>query len=273
MLAVGGAYVAARRGTEPQRARPSRCEAAPPKPERRKASCGGFLKWRGTASFCSRSRRGLPTRLRRADRAVYRRCGSVDAFAADQRLGAHTASPASTALRTGHGCTPRGRSAGADVPPQARSRHLPRDRLDVGADLAAVDLVDGAGDVGGLLGGEEGDQVAELVGSPRRPSGIVAASGASCSSAGSRASGSALAAPGWMREVRNIPGSTRLIVMPSLARSGIIAFISPAMPGRIPFERSRTATGSFTELDWMATMRPQRARAYGAGPPARSARS
>ena len=44
-------YVVSRRGTESQRARPPRCEAAPPKPERRKASWGGFLKRPGTASF------------------------------------------------------------------------------------------------------------------------------------------------------------------------------------------------------------------------------
>src|ERR1700677_3646781 len=44
-------YVAPRRGTDSQRARPPRCEAAPPKLERRKASRGGFLKRPGTASF------------------------------------------------------------------------------------------------------------------------------------------------------------------------------------------------------------------------------
>ena len=46
-----------------------------------------------------------------------------------------------------------------------------------------------------------------------------------------------------------MPGSTRLIVMPSFARSGMIAFISPATPGRIPFDRSMPSTGCFTELD------------------------
>ena len=39
-----------RRGTEPQRARPPRCEAAPPRPERRKAARDGFLKRPGAAS-------------------------------------------------------------------------------------------------------------------------------------------------------------------------------------------------------------------------------
>jgi hypothetical protein len=63
-------------------------------------------------------------------------------------------------------------------------------------------------------------------------------------------------APGLMREVRNLPGSTRLTVMPSLARSGMIVFISPAMPGRIPFDRSMPPTGCFTELDWIPMMRP-----------------
>jgi hypothetical protein len=51
VFAAGASYVAPRRGTESQRARPPRCEALPPKPERRKASRGGFLKRRGTASF------------------------------------------------------------------------------------------------------------------------------------------------------------------------------------------------------------------------------
>ena len=51
MFAVRASYVAPRRGTESQRARPSRCEALPPKPERRKASWGGFLKRPGAASF------------------------------------------------------------------------------------------------------------------------------------------------------------------------------------------------------------------------------
>ena len=44
--------------------------------------------------------------------------------------------------------------------------------------------------------------------------------------------------------------------MPSRARPGMIAFISPAMPGRIPFDRSMPSTGSFTELDWIPMMRP-----------------
>src|SRR5271167_2831614 len=43
VLAAEGTYVAPRRGTESQRARPPRCEALPPKLERRKANRGGFL--------------------------------------------------------------------------------------------------------------------------------------------------------------------------------------------------------------------------------------
>ena len=43
-----------------QRARPTRCEAAPPKPEGRKVSRGGFLERRpGTASLCLSSGLGL----------------------------------------------------------------------------------------------------------------------------------------------------------------------------------------------------------------------
>ncbi len=61
-----------------------------------------------------------------------------------------------------------------------------------------------------------------------------------------------------MRAVRNEPGKTTLIVIPSLARPGMMAFISPAMPGRRPFDRSMPSTGCFTELDWMLTMRPHR---------------
>ncbi len=48
---VGRPYVLPRRGTESQRARPPRCEAAPPKPERHKRAGAGFLKRPGTASF------------------------------------------------------------------------------------------------------------------------------------------------------------------------------------------------------------------------------
>jgi len=59
-----------------------------------------------------------------------------------------------------------------------------------------------------------------------------------------------------MRPVMKVPGRTRLIVIPSFARSGISAFINPATPGRIPFERSMCGTGSFTELDWIPTIRP-----------------
>src|SRR5215471_159295 len=95
------------------------------------------------------------------------------------------------------------------------------------------------------------------IGSPRRPRGIVVARGASRSWSARSACG-LTPAPGLMREVRNMPGSTRLIVMPSLARSGMIAFISPAMPGRIPFDRSMPSTGRFTELDWIPTIRPHR---------------
>ena len=94
--------------------------------------------------------------------------------------------------------------------------------------------------------------------------GMFWASGASSSSSsGSSCSGSSFR-PGWMRAVRNVPGSTRLIVMPSTARSPASAFTSPATPGRMPFERSRKGTCSLTELDWMATMRPHpRARMWG----------
>jgi hypothetical protein len=55
------AYVGDRRGTEPQRARPLRCEAAPPERERRKASRGRFLKWPGTASISWAQPFGRPT--------------------------------------------------------------------------------------------------------------------------------------------------------------------------------------------------------------------
>ncbi len=59
-IVPGRTYLRARRGTEPQRARPPRCEAAPPKPRRRKVTRGGFLKRPGTASICVRSRRSGP---------------------------------------------------------------------------------------------------------------------------------------------------------------------------------------------------------------------
>ena len=58
MLAVRASYVAPRRGTESQRARPPRCEAAPPKLEGLRVGWGGFLKRRGTASFFV-DRRGI----------------------------------------------------------------------------------------------------------------------------------------------------------------------------------------------------------------------
>jgi hypothetical protein len=51
VLAVRASYVAPRRGTESQRARPPRCEALPPKLEGLRVGWGGFLKRRGTASF------------------------------------------------------------------------------------------------------------------------------------------------------------------------------------------------------------------------------
>src|SRR5262245_43313201 len=55
--------------------------------------------------------------------------------------------------------------------------------------------------------------------------------------------------------------------MPSFARPGMIDFISPAMPGRIPFDRSIPPTGCLTELDWIPTMRPHRlARMCGTTP-------
>ena len=38
----------------------------------------------------------------------------------------------------------------------------------------------------------------------------------------------------------------------------MIALASPAMPGRIPFDRSMFSTGCFTELDWIPITRPQR---------------
>jgi hypothetical protein len=57
VFAGGGTYVAPRRGTESQRARPPRCEAAPPELKRRKARRGGFLERPGTASFSFTSAR------------------------------------------------------------------------------------------------------------------------------------------------------------------------------------------------------------------------
>ena len=48
------------------------------------------------------------------------------------------------------------------------------------------------------------------------------------------------------------------MVMPSLARSGMSAFISPATPGRSPLDRSMPSTGCFTDIDWIPTMRPHR---------------
>ncbi len=50
----GRAYLRARRGTEPQRARPPRCEAAPPKPTGLRVSRSGFLKRPGAASLFAR---------------------------------------------------------------------------------------------------------------------------------------------------------------------------------------------------------------------------
>ena len=130
--------------------------------------------------------------------------------------------------------------------------------LEVRPDVAAVDLEHGTGDVGSLLRGQERDQAAELdrlakpPGRDRR--------GQRRELLFQRAVGGRITTSqvGLSREVRNIPGSTRLIVMPSLARSGMIALASPAMPGRIPFDRSMFPTGCFTELDWIPITRPHR---------------
>jgi hypothetical protein len=55
VLAAGGTYVAARRGTESQRARPPRCEAAPPKSRlsRKARPAKGSSSGAGPRRFCS----------------------------------------------------------------------------------------------------------------------------------------------------------------------------------------------------------------------------
>ena len=45
-------------------------------------------------------------------------------------------------------------------------------------------------------------------------------------------------------------------MIPSLARSMARVLKRPATPGRMPLERTRPSTGCFTEVDWMARMRP-----------------
>src|ERR1700730_8184915 len=50
-IADNPSYFESRRGTEPQRARPLRCEAAPPKTKGPRAGRDGFLKRLGTASL------------------------------------------------------------------------------------------------------------------------------------------------------------------------------------------------------------------------------
>src|SRR5512144_677063 len=66
----------------------------------------------------------------------------------------------------------------------------------------------------------------------------------------------------WCSRKRSVmirPGSTRLTVMPWGARSPARVLKRPAMPGRMPLERTSPSTGCFTELDWIARMRPHRA--------------
>src|SRR6266481_1550549 len=58
------------------------------------------------------------------------------------------------------------------------------------------------------------------------------------------------------RSVRIRPGKTMLTVMPSRPSSLASVLNIPAMPGRIPFERTSPSTGCLTELDWMARIRP-----------------
>src|SRR5712692_5478481 len=52
------------------------------------------------------------------------------------------------------------------------------------------------------------------------------------------------------------PGSTRFTVILSLASSLARVLNSPAIAGRMPFDRMSPSTGCFTELDWIARMRP-----------------
>src|SRR4029077_9083957 len=56
-FALGASYFESRRGTEPQRARPLRCEAAPPTKEGFRAGRSGFLKRPGSASLLCCPRR------------------------------------------------------------------------------------------------------------------------------------------------------------------------------------------------------------------------
>src|SRR6185503_10905951 len=93
-------------------------------------------------------------------------------------------------------------------------------------------------------------------GVPMRPIGMSAEESSTCLS---KVMPLRLARSVWCSLKRSVmirPGSTRLTVMPWDARSPARVLKRPAMPGRMPLESTRPSTGCFTELDWMARIRP-----------------
>ncbi len=92
-----------------------------------------------------------------------------------------------------------------------------------------------------------------------RPMGMSAEESSTCLS---KVMPARLARSVWCSRKRSVmirPGSTRFTVMPCGARSPASVLKRPAMPGRMPFESTSPSTGCFTELDWMARIRPHRA--------------
>ena len=144
----------------------------------------------------------------------------------------------------------------------ARRPPLPGSASEGRAQQAAVDRDDGAGDVGGALGAEEGDQVAVLLGPAEAGGGdFAAAPPLRRPRASRRASAS--------RSVAKRPVATVLTVIPSAATSRESVLRKPTAAIRWELERLRPGIGSRVELEPTLTIRPQpRSRIPGTTAPA-----
>ena len=130
----------------------------------------------------------------------------------------------------------------AGTPAAARS-------LEDAVQPAAVERDHGAGQVGGPIGAEEGDEVAVFVRRPSLPAGTAVLA---CSSA---ASSEPLASA--RRSVANIPVATVLTVIPSPATSVASVFSIPTAAIRWELESASPGIGSRVEVEPTLTIRPQ----------------